>query len=108
MEDTTQDTITTVQPTQLELRQMEIQQYETNIVMFKAILATLPTEYPEHLIQYKDAEDHHITIGKIDNLDDVELLSQLWYADECYKRIRSEMVELQKAKAIFNSQNTSL
>ena len=30
--------------------------------MFKAILATLPTEYPEHLIQYKEADDHLWTV----------------------------------------------
>jgi len=31
----------------------------------------------------------------------MELLSKLWYADECYAAIRSEMVEMQKAKEIL-------
>jgi hypothetical protein len=32
---------------------------------------------------------------------DVELLSNLWYADQCYAAIRSETVEMSKAKAIL-------
>lgn len=94
--------MTTAQPTPLELRLAEVAQYEANIAMYKAILATLPTEYPAHLEQYKGATDKHATSGLIDNLDDVELLSKLWYADDCYAAIRSETVELQKAKAILD------
>ena len=79
----------------------EVEQYEANIAMYKSIMATLPKEYPAHLEQYKGAIDKHATSALIDNLDDVELLSKLWYADECYTAIRSETVELQKAKAIL-------
>jgi hypothetical protein len=93
--------MTTAQPTPLELRIAEVAQYEANIAMFKAILATLPTEWPEHLAQYKGATSKHETSALIQNLDDVELVSKLWYADECFAAIRSEMVEMQKAKAIL-------
>jgi hypothetical protein len=93
--------MTTAQPTPLELRIAEVAQYEANIAMFKAILATLPTEWPEHLAQYKGATNKHETSAQIHNLDDVELVSKLWYADECFATIRAEMVEMQKAKAIL-------
>jgi hypothetical protein len=93
--------MTTAQPTPLELRIAEVAQYEANIAMFKSILATLPTEWPEHLAQYKGATNKHETSALIQNLDDVELVSKLWYADECFAAIRSEMVEMQKAKAIL-------
>lgn len=93
--------MTTEQLTPLEARIAEVAQYEANIAMFKAILATLPTEWPEHLAQYKGATNKHATSAQIQNLNDVELLSKLWYADECFASIRSEMVEMQKAKAIL-------
>jgi len=94
--------MTTEQPTALEIRIAEVAQYEANIVMFKSILAALPKEYPAHLEQYKGATDKHATSALIADLDDLELLSKLWYADECYAAIRSEMVEMQKAKAILD------
>jgi hypothetical protein len=93
--------MTTAQPTPLEMRIAEVAQYEANIAMFKAILATLPTEWPDHLVQYKGAANKHETSAQIQNLNDVELISKLWYADECFASIRSEMVEMQKAKAIL-------
>jgi len=93
--------MTTEQPTPLEIRIAEVAQYEANIAMYQGILANLPTEYPAHLVQYKNAANKHATAAQIDDLDDMELLSKLWYADECYAAIRSEMVEMQKAKAIL-------
>lgn len=93
--------MTTEQPTPLEMRIAEVAQYEANVAMYKAILATLPTEWPEHLLQYRNAANKHETSAQIQNLDDVELVSKLWYADECYAAIRSEIVEMQKAKAIL-------
>ena len=94
--------MTTAQPTALEIRIAEVAQYEANIAMFKAILATLPTEWPTHLAGHKGATDKHATSASIDDLNDLELVSKLWYADECYAAIRSEMVEMQKAKAILD------
>lgn len=93
--------MTTEQLTPLEIRIAEVAQYEANIAMYQGILANLPTEYPAHLVQYKNAANKHATAAQIDDLDDMELLSKLWYGDECYAAIRSEMVEMQKAKAIL-------
>ena len=91
------------QPTPLQIREAEVAQYQANIEMYKSILAGLPTEWPAHLLQYRDATDKHKAAGEVDDLDDVSLLSQLWYADQCYKFIRSETVEKTKAEAILNT-----
>lgn len=89
------------QLTALELREAEVAQYEGNIRMYQNILAGLPTEWPERLLQYRDAADKHKAAGEVDDLNDVTLLSQLWYADQCYRAIRSETVEKTKAEAIL-------
>jgi hypothetical protein len=70
--------------------------------MYTSMLANLPTEWPAHLVQYKDATDKHSVIGNIANLDDVELLSDLWTAGDCIKAIRTETLEKRKAEAILN------
>ena len=87
--------------TALEARIAEVAQYEANIAMYTSMLANLPTEYPTHLQQYKGATDKHSVIGNISNLDDVELLSDLWTADDCVKAIRTETLEKRKAQAIL-------
>lgn len=84
-----------------ELRIAEVNQYQENIARYQAILATLPTEWPERLLQYREVSNQHDEIAKVENLDDVELLSKLWYADQCKKFIRTETLEMTKAKAIL-------
>jgi hypothetical protein len=86
--------------TPLQARIAEVAQYEANIALYTAILETLPTEWPERLLQYKGAKNQHDAIADIDTAD-VELLAKLWYADECRKAIRTETVELTKAKSIL-------
>jgi hypothetical protein len=92
-----------IQLTPLQARQAEVAAYEANIVMYKTILAGLPTEWPERLLAHRNATDKHKAASEVDDLDDVSLLSQLWYADDCYKAIRSETVEKTKAEAILNT-----
>ena len=87
--------------TPLQARIAEVAQYEANIDLYKTILETLPTEWPERLLQYKSAKNQHDIIAGIDSVD-VELLSKLWYADECAKAIKTETLELTKSKAILN------
>jgi len=87
--------------TPLQARIAEVAQYEANIAMYTAILANLPTEWPANLQQYKGAVDKHSIIGNIVSLDDVELLSDLWAADDCRKAIRTETLEKRKAQAIL-------
>jgi hypothetical protein len=86
----------------LEARRQEVAQYEQNIAMYTAIYTTLPHEWPEHLEPLRTTKDRHAGADKLENLDDVELLSKLWYSDDVHKAIRSEKVELTKAKAILD------
>jgi hypothetical protein len=87
--------------TPLEARIAEVAQYEANIAMFSAMKASLPTEWPDGLLEYRYATNKHEAAAKIADLKDVELISKLWYADECDAAIRSETVEMTKAKAIL-------
>ena len=93
--------MTETTPTPLEARIAEVAQYEANIALYTSMLAALPTEYPAHLAQHKGATDKHAVIGTIEDLDDVELLSDLWAADDCRKAIRTETLEKRKAEAIL-------
>lgn len=87
--------------TPLQARIAEVAQYESNINMYTAMVANLPKEWPARLLEYKDAANKHEAIGKVENLKDVELLSDLWAADDCHKAIRTETVEKRKAEAIL-------
>jgi hypothetical protein len=87
--------------TPLQARTAEVAQYEANIALYQTILATLPTTWPEHLTQYRGSKNKHDVIATISDLADVELLSKLWYADDCAKAIRTETLEMTKAKAIL-------
>jgi hypothetical protein len=87
--------------TPLDARRAEVAGYAANIAMFQAIYATLPHEWPEHLLKYRGAKHQHEVADQVEDLEDVALLSQLWYADECHKAIRSETVEMTKAASIL-------
>ena len=87
--------------TPLQAREAEVAQYEQNIAMYKTMLAGLPTEWPARLLEYKEVTNKHEVIGKIQDLDDVELLSDLWAADDCVKAIRTETLEKRKSEAIL-------
>jgi hypothetical protein len=89
------------QVTPLQARIAEVAQYEANIALYITILGTLPTEWPERLLQYRSAKNQHDTIAGVDSAD-VELLSKLWYADECAKAVKTETLELTKSKAVLN------
>ena len=91
----------TQQVTPLQARIAEVAQYEANIALYKVILETLPTEWPERLLQYRGAKNQQDTIAGVSGAD-VELLAQLWYADECTKAVKTETLEMTKSKAILN------
>jgi hypothetical protein len=87
--------------TPLQARIAEVAQYEANIALYETILQTLPTEWPERLLQFKGAKNQHDTIAGVAS-DDVALLSKLWYADECAKFVKTETLELTKSKAVLD------
>lgn len=88
------------QITPLQARIAEVAQYETNIALYQTILQTLPTEWPERLLEHRGSKNQHESIAGIDSAD-VELISKLWYADECAKAIKTETLEWTKSKAIL-------
>lgn len=87
--------------TPLEARRAEVAQYEANIVLYQTILNTLPTSWPAHLEKYRGSKNEHDDIATVEDLDDVALLSKLWYADRVKKSIRTETLECMKAKSIL-------
>lgn len=88
-------------PTPLDLRREEVAQYDANIAMYQAIIATLPTEWPARLEAYKGRKDHHEAAAELADINDVELLSQLLYRDQCEAALRAEKVERTKAATIL-------
>jgi hypothetical protein len=89
------------QVTPLQARIAEVAQYEANIALYESILQTLPTEWPERLLEHRGSKNQHDSIAGVESAD-VELLSKLWYADECSKAIKTETLEMIKSKAILN------
>jgi hypothetical protein len=87
--------------TPLESRRQEVAQYEANIAMYTAIANSLPSEWPEHLIQLKGSSNQHAEIATLESLDEVELVSDLWAHDSAKAAIRAETVEKRKAEAIL-------
>jgi hypothetical protein len=85
----------------IDIRRAEVAQYDANIAMYQSIFATLPNDWPEDLVQYRNPANEHDMAAQIEDLDDLTLVSQLWYADQVHRMIRSEMVERTKAAAIL-------
>lgn len=88
--------------TEIEFRRQEVADYQKNIDNFTAIIATLPSELPLHLEAYRNRTDKHQAAAEISNLDDVALLSDVWFRAELEGRIRSEIVEMRKSQAILS------
>lgn len=87
--------------TAIEIRQAEVAEYEAAIALYTSIAESLPGEYPTHLAEHKGATDKHAVIATISDLDDVQLLSDLWAHDDAQAAIRANIVEKRKAEAIL-------
>jgi hypothetical protein len=87
--------------TPLEARRQEVAQYEANIAMYTSIANSLPNEWPEHLAHLKGSTNQHADIATIENLDDVQLVGDLWAYDQAQAAIRAETIEKRKAEAIL-------
>lgn len=85
---------------QLEARQIEVAQYDANISMYESIIASLPSEWPDHLKKFKGRTDHHQAANEV-ALEDVELLSQLLFREQCEASLRAEKTERTKAASIL-------
>jgi hypothetical protein len=89
------------EPTLIEMRRNEVNQYDSNIVMYTSLIASLPSEWPEHLQQYKGRTDQQQIASEISDLEDVALISQLLFREQCERLLRSEMLERTKAASIL-------
>jgi len=87
--------------TPLEARREEVAMYEANIAMYEAIAANLPSEFPAHLEKYKGSKQQHKDIAEVQDMADVELLSDLWAYEGAMAAIRAEFVEKRKSEAIL-------
>ena len=97
--------MSTTEPTEpifdpVQARRDEVAQYDANIAMYQAILATLPTSWPADLEQFRKPKNQHQAIDDVP-ADKVDLVSQLWYADDVAHAIRTETLERTKAAAIL-------
>ena len=92
----------------IQSREVEVAQYQQNVIMYQAILATLPTDWPDNLISHRGASSQHDAIAGIEDMADVELVSKLWYADDCKRLIRTETLEMTKSNAILQALKAQL
>jgi hypothetical protein len=85
----------------IKARRDEVAQYEANIATYTAIAATTASEWPARLLPYKGLKNKHEVIATIEDLADVELLSDLWANEDAKAAIRTETLEKRKAQAIL-------
>ena len=100
------DTPSPIVPDPVTSRQAEVDDYNNTIALFQSVHAALPGTWPAHLEPYKHRKDRHDAIAEIENLDDVELVSNLWAHDDAKAAIRANMVERAKAQAILSALQT--
>lgn len=93
--------MTDLTPTAIEMRIAEVAEYESAIALFTTIASNLPSVWPDRLAHLKGSTDKHKVIADIEDLDDVQLVSDLWAYDDAQAAIRSNMVEKRKAEAIL-------
>jgi len=84
----------------IAIRQAEVAQYEANIAIYKSMVDSLPSEWPDRLLHLQGSKNPHQDIDLVEP-EDIELVSQLWAHDSAKHSIRTEMVELAKARAIL-------
>lgn len=87
-------------PEIISAREAEVAQYDQNIALYEAILGSLPDKWPNNLASFRGRKDHQQAVTECDP-NDVELLSQLLYREQCEMAIRTERLERTKANAIL-------
>ena len=89
-----------IQPTPLQVRQMEVDSYSANISNYNALLATLDGNWDADLIQFKGVEDQEAARQcPMNRLDRLAVLQQF---DQVTNLLKTEIVECAKATAILN------
>jgi len=84
----------------IQTRRDELAQYNANIAMYQTILATLPTTWPDNLLEHRHPKNAHEAIDQVP-AEHLQTVAELWYADELAHLIRTETLERTKAAAIL-------
>jgi hypothetical protein len=90
-----------IQPTALEVRQMEVDSYSANIDNYTNILSTLNGVWDDDLIHLKDIETQEA--ARQCPMDRLERLAELQLHDQLENLLKTEIVERFKAQTILNS-----
>lgn len=83
-----------------ESRQLEVNAYKTNIVTYKALLATLDGNWDDDLVHLKDLEPQEA--ARKCPQDRLLRLAVLQQFDQVTKLLKTEIVEAAKSEAILN------
>jgi hypothetical protein len=88
----------------IEMREMEVYQYQINIANYEGILASLPSAqpWPQRLQPYRGMSRDQLA-ANIESDADLELASQLSFRDEIRLRIRTERMECNKSRAMLET-----
>jgi hypothetical protein len=89
-----------VQLTPKELRQLEVDSYETNIATYRTLLATLDGNWDSDLIHLKDVEAQEA--ARQCPMDKLARLAVLQQFDQVTNLLKTEIVECAKAQAILD------
>ena len=87
-------------------REIEIYSYQLNINNFEIILKTIPSEWPERLLDYKGLTSEQI----VNNVheDDMQTVSDLVFRDKMEITLKIEKLEQSKAIHVLNALKSQL
>jgi len=94
-------TIETVQLTPIEVRQAEVNAYESNIENYENILRTINGEWDEDLAHLKNLESQEAS--RQCSMERLERLAELQLHDQVKNLLKTEIVEKTKSQIILNS-----
>jgi hypothetical protein len=80
-------------------REQEIHNYQANIQNYTALYSVLPKEWPQDLVQFKNLGED-LAIVPFDKLQQV---SDLKFGERIGALLRTESIEQNKAKHIYNA-----
>ena len=90
-----------IQPTAIQVRQMEVDAYTTNINNYTNILSTLNGVWDNDLLHLKNVESQEAS--RQCPMDRLERLAELQLHDQLENLLKTEIVERFKAQTILNS-----
>jgi hypothetical protein len=89
------------EPTAIQVRQMEVDAYTTNINNYTNILSTLNGVWDNDLLHLKNIESQEAS--RQCPMDRLERLAELQLHDQLENLLKTEIVERFKAQTILNS-----